>query len=94
MMAGGHTKLSNVISATWAQNGVKGFFRGNLVNVVRTIPTKSIQFAAFDGIKVALTRKNPKTGLDELPPWASGVAGSLSGVGACRRGRARLACFS
>lgn len=50
------------------------------VNVARTVPTKAIQFAAFDAFKEALTVTDAKTGARTLPPWGGGVAGGLAGV--------------
>lgn len=35
-----------MIGATFKNSGAAGFFKGNLLNVIRTIPSKSIQFWA------------------------------------------------
>jgi hypothetical protein len=49
MMTGGKSlKLVDVVRDTWRAGGAQAFFKGNFVNVARTIPTKSIQFASFD----------------------------------------------
>lgn len=55
-------------------------WKGNFVNVLRTIPTKSIQFAAFDGFKEVFKQTNPKTGERTLPFWGGSVSGALAGV--------------
>jgi hypothetical protein len=49
MMTGGKSlKLVDVVRDTWRDGGAQAFFKGNFINVARTIPTKSIQFASFD----------------------------------------------
>ena len=64
LMAGGGKHLGAVVAETWASGGASAFFRGNAVNVLRTIPTKSIQYGSFDAIKLALTFKNAKARLN------------------------------
>lgn len=79
--AGGKAmSVGEVIATTWQAGGWTAFFKGNAVNVARTIPSKSIQFAAFDAYKRVLQRKNKKTGATELPPWGASAAGALAGV--------------
>jgi hypothetical protein len=67
LMAGGGKSLGAVVAETWASGGASAFFRGNAVNVLRTIPTKSIQYGSFDAIKLALTRRNAKARSRRLP---------------------------
>jgi hypothetical protein len=79
--AGGKAmSVSQVIKTTFQAGGWTAFFKGNGVNVARTIPSKSIQFAAFDAYKRVLRRKNKTTGKDELPAWGASAAGALAGV--------------
>lgn len=78
--AGSSSSLGQVVSQMLTNGGPAAFFKGNGVNVARTIPSKSIQFAAFDTYKRLLSRKNATTGQLELPSWGSSVAGSLAGV--------------
>jgi hypothetical protein len=73
-------RLGDIVRTTWASGGAAAFFKGNAVNVARTIPTKAIQFAAFDAYKRVLRRKNAATGALELPAWGSGAAGAAAGV--------------
>jgi hypothetical protein len=39
-------RVADVAKATWAQGGVRGFFAGNMADVIRTAPQKSVQLAA------------------------------------------------
>jgi hypothetical protein len=38
--------VRQVVAATWQRAGVAGFFAGNLADVIRTAPQKSVQLAA------------------------------------------------
>ena len=40
-----------------ARSGVAGLYRGNLVNVLRSAPQKSLDFFAFDMFKVSRLQK-------------------------------------
>jgi hypothetical protein len=48
--------LEAIVAATWKRGGVPAFFKGNLTDIVRVMPSKAIQLAAFDTYKVALSR--------------------------------------
>lgn len=48
-----------------------GFWKGNTLTVLKTIPQSAIQFAAYDGAKDALLSIFPrsgKDGLSQVPP--------------------------
>ena len=77
---GAAPSVGEVIRATYASGGPAAFFKGNAVNVMRTVPTKAIQFASYDAFKRLLRRRNPATGKDELPPWGASLAGAAAGV--------------
>lgn len=72
--------LGEVVSTTFKSGGVGAFWKGNGVNVMRTIPSKGIQFAAFDAFKRLLVQTDKKTGVKSLPAWGSAVAGAAAGV--------------
>ena len=38
--------------------GVIGFWKGNLVNIMRTAPIKAINFSAFDTVRTAIQRRS------------------------------------
>ncbi|KAL5771357.1 hypothetical protein ACOSP7_015511 [Xanthoceras sorbifolium] len=69
---------SEVFDAILKSDGWKGFFRGNLVNVIRVAPSKAIELFAYDTVKKHLT---PKPGEQpKLPFPASSIAGAVAGV--------------
>jgi hypothetical protein len=55
-----HSKLplAKAVGAVFQAEGLKGFWRGNVINLMRVCPYKAINFAAFDayrGVAVALS---------------------------------------
>ncbi|KAL6331007.1 hypothetical protein AAG906_009435 [Vitis piasezkii] len=59
-------------------DGWKGLFRGNFVNVIRVAPSKAIELFAYDTVKKHLT---PNPGEQpKLPFPASPIAGAIAGV--------------
>ncbi|CAN1190671.1 Probable mitochondrial adenine nucleotide transporter BTL3 [Linum perenne] len=57
--------------------GVKGFWKGNLVNILRTAPFKAINFYAYDTYRQMLLRW---TGNEEATNFERFVAGAAAGV--------------
>ena len=56
--------------------GVIGFWKGNLVNIVRTAPFKAINFSAFDTVRTAITKTfdvKENTVADEVSLFLSGA---------------------
>ena len=79
MLRTGQT-LATVVSSTWKAGGLRGFFAGNLADVIRTAPQKSVQLASFDAYKKLFASKDPLTGRSTTPGWASAVCGAAAGV--------------
>ncbi|EIE21007.1 mitochondrial carrier [Coccomyxa subellipsoidea C-169] len=75
----GQSKAPNLMAAARgivASSGVAGLYRGNLVNVLRSAPQKSLDFFAFDMFKGLLRAKGART---PLPVFAAaGMAGAAS----------------
>jgi solute carrier family 25 (mitochondrial phosphate transporter), member 23/24/25/41 len=68
----------------FARGGFGGFFRGNGLDVARTVPSKAIELAAFDALKPILLSLTHKIG-DQRHPivpdnLAVAAAGALAGV--------------
>ncbi|CAI0420245.1 unnamed protein product [Linum tenue] len=57
--------------------GVKGFWKGNLVNILRTAPFKAINFYAYDTYRKTLLKW---TGNEETTNFERFVAGAAAGV--------------
>jgi len=91
-----------IIADTWRQGGVTAFFGGNAVDVLRVMPSKAIELAAFDGFKRLFARVplslphegGPNYRLQSVPqqdrtvgPSATMMAGALAGLAST------VACF-
>ncbi|KAG4144010.1 hypothetical protein ERO13_D05G009700v2 [Gossypium hirsutum] len=59
-------------------DGWKGLFRGNLINVIRVAPSKAIELFAFDTVNKTLSLKPGEVSKIPIPP--SLVAGACAGV--------------
>ncbi|XP_020579524.1 adenine nucleotide transporter BT1, chloroplastic/mitochondrial [Phalaenopsis equestris] len=59
-------------------DGWKGLFRGNLVNVIRVAPSKAIELFAYDTVKKALTPNSGEPPKTPIP--VSLIAGACAGV--------------
>ncbi|XVE98308.1 hypothetical protein REPUB_Repub03eG0094500 [Reevesia pubescens] len=70
--------MSEVFDKIIKNEGWKGLFRGNLVNVIRIAPSKAIELFAYETVKKQLT---PEFGEQpKLPLPASFIAGAVAGV--------------
>nr|GMC72054.1 adenine nucleotide transporter BT1, chloroplastic/mitochondrial-like [Ipomoea batatas] len=79
LMVGNYGHSTTEVFQNIMQNeGWKGLFRGNLVNVIRVAPSKAIELFAYDTVKKELT---PKPGEEpKLPIPASLISGAVAGI--------------
>lgn len=61
-------------------DGVKGFFKGNLINVLKASPDTSIKFASFELLKQLYNNINQNNKAKEPTPYMLFLFGSLSGL--------------
>lgn len=75
LVQGGKVTVWEAAGRVLRQGGIGGFFAGNSIDVLRTIPSRSLELAAFDTYKKAL-------GSSGLVPSASvgAVAGGMAGI--------------
>jgi solute carrier family 25 (mitochondrial adenine nucleotide translocator), member 4/5/6/31 len=91
-----YTGIGNCFTRVYQEQGLKAFWRGNFVNVLRYFPTQAFNFAFKDTIKALFPKYNSKTnfGMFFLVNMASGGlagAGSLTIVYPLDYARTRLA---
>jgi len=91
-----YTGIANCFTRVASEQGIKAFWRGNFVNVLRYFPTQAFNFAFKDTIKALFPKYSPKTdfGMFFLVNMASGGlagAGSLCIVYPLDYARTRLA---
>jgi len=56
-----YTGIINCFSRVASEQGIAAFWRGNLTNVIRYVPTQAFNFAFKDTFKKLFPRYNPKT---------------------------------
>lgn len=84
MVRGAQQNVLQIIQLIVAKEGVKGFWRGNTVNLLRTAPFKSVNFFCYDVYRkrlLEITRKEEATNFERL------IAGAAAGISAT------LLCF-
>ncbi|KAK7369345.1 hypothetical protein VNO80_11382 [Phaseolus coccineus] len=77
IVRGEQKNLYELIQQIATSQGLKGFWKGNFVNILRTAPFKAINFYAYDTYKNKLTRM---LGNEESTNLERFVAGAAAGI--------------
>ncbi|KAL2343062.1 hypothetical protein Fmac_004347 [Flemingia macrophylla] len=77
IVRGEQKNIYELIQAIAASQGLKGFWKGNFVNILRTAPFKAINFYAYDTCKNKLTRM---LGNEESTNFERFIAGAAAGI--------------
>uniref|UniRef100_A0A5B7BFN7 Mitochondrial adenine nucleotide transporter BTL3 n=1 Tax=Davidia involucrata TaxID=16924 RepID=A0A5B7BFN7_DAVIN len=77
IVRGEQKNLFELIKAIAASQGLKGFWKGNFVNILRTAPFKAINFYAYDTYRGQLLRIS---GNEETTNFERFLAGAAAGI--------------
>ncbi|KAF8012193.1 hypothetical protein BT93_I0354 [Corymbia citriodora subsp. variegata] len=77
VLRGEQKNLFDLIKTISATQGLKGFWKGNFVNILRTAPFKAINFYAYDTYRNKLLKLS---GNEEATNFERFVAGAAAGV--------------
>lgn len=77
IVRGEQKNLIELIKSIASSQGLKGFWKGNFVNILRTAPFKAINFYAYDTYRSELLRM---TGNEETTNFERFVAGAAAGI--------------
>ncbi|KAK7358984.1 hypothetical protein VNO77_00927 [Canavalia gladiata] len=77
IVRGEQKNLYELIRAIAASQGLRGFWKGNFVNILRTAPFKAINFYAYDTYRNKMTRM---LGNEESTNFERFVAGAAAGI--------------
>lgn len=77
IVRGEQKNLFELIKTIAATQGIKGFWKGNFVNILRTAPFKSINFYAYDTYRNQLLTMSGK---EEATNFERFVAGAAAGI--------------
>ncbi|KAJ2156410.1 S-adenosylmethionine transporter [Coemansia sp. RSA 552] len=75
LQAGHHSSLSAAIRGTYGAEGLPGFYRGYLTQVVREIPFTCIQFPIYEFLKKWYAQRQRRA----IKSWEAAVCGSVAG---------------
>ncbi|KAJ1835325.1 S-adenosylmethionine transporter [Coemansia sp. RSA 2706] len=70
-----HGTLAAAVRGTYAGEGLLGFYRGYLTQVVREIPFTCIQFPIYEHLKLWYARRQRRA----IHSWEAAVCGSIAG---------------
>lgn len=77
VVRGEQKNLFDLIKTISATQGLKGFWKGNFVNILRTAPFKAINFYAYDTYRNKLLKWS---GNEEATNFERFVAGAAAGI--------------
>lgn len=77
IVRGEKRNILELISKIAASQGLRGFWKGNLVNVLRTAPFKAVNFCAYDTYRKQLLRFS---GNEETTNFERFIAGAAAGI--------------
>lgn len=77
MVRGADKKLFELIKTIATTQGLKGFWKGNLVNILRTAPFKAVNFYAYDTYRKQLVKLS---GNEETTNSERFIAGAAAGI--------------
>ncbi|GFP84841.1 probable mitochondrial adenine nucleotide transporter btl3 [Phtheirospermum japonicum] len=77
MVRGEQRRLFELIKSIAASQGLRGFWKGNFVNMLRTAPFKAINFYAYDTYRNQLLKMS---GNDETTNFERFIAGAAAGI--------------
>lgn len=77
IVRGEQKHIIKLIQSITASQGLKGFWKGNVVNLLRTAPFKAINFYAYDTYRKKLLRM---TGNEDATNFERFVAGAAAGI--------------
>ena len=84
MVRGARQNVIRIIELIILNEGIRGFWRGNVVNLLRTAPFKAVNFFCYD---VYRRRLLEITGKEEASNFERLIAGAAAGISAT------LLCF-
>ncbi|KAK7410523.1 hypothetical protein VNO78_01366 [Psophocarpus tetragonolobus] len=77
IVRGEKRNIFDLISKIAASQGLRGFWKGNLVNILRTAPFKAVNFCAYDTYRKQLLRFS---GNQETTNFERFIAGAAAGI--------------
>lgn len=83
VVRGEQKNLPELIRTIAASEGLKGFWKGNFVNILRTAPFKSINFYAYDRYRNQLVKMSGNEETTNLQRFVAGAAAGITATLLC-----------
>lgn len=83
IVRGEQKKLTDLIKTIAASQGLKGFWKGNFVNILRTAPFKAINFYAYDTYRNQLLRWSRNEETTNFERFLAGAAAGITATILC-----------
>jgi solute carrier family 25 phosphate transporter 23/24/25/41 len=77
IVRGEKRNIYELIKSIATSQGLRGFWKGNLLNILRTAPFKAVNFSAYDTYRKQLLRFS---GNEETTNFERFIAGAAAGV--------------
>ncbi|CAH9070296.1 unnamed protein product [Cuscuta epithymum] len=83
MVRGEQKKLFDLIGTIAASQGIKGFWKGNFVNILRTAPFKAINFYSYEKYKDLLIKDSGNPEANNFEMFVAGAAAGITATVLC-----------
>ncbi|KAK1405680.1 putative mitochondrial adenine nucleotide transporter BTL3 [Heracleum sosnowskyi] len=83
MVRGEQKKLFELVKMIAVTQGLRGFWKGNLVNILRTAPFKAINFCSYDTYRKQLLKLSGNEETTNIERFISGAAAGVTATVLC-----------
>lgn len=83
MVRGEQKKLFHLVKTIALTQGLRGFWKGNLVNILRTAPFKAINFCSYDTYRKQLLKFCGNHETTNIQRFISGAAAGVTATVLC-----------
>ncbi|KAL8130819.1 putative mitochondrial adenine nucleotide transporter BTL3 [Apium graveolens] len=83
MVRGEQKKLFELVKMIAVTQGLRGFWKGNLVNILRTAPFKAINFCSYDTYRKQLLKFSGNDETTNIERFISGAAAGITATVLC-----------
>eukprot|EP00249_Psilotum_nudum_P007859 c20870_g1_i1 orf=360-2165(-) len=72
--------FSALFNKIWREEGTRGLFKGNLLNVLQIAPVKAVEFAVYNNIKDMVLNKSARVDVNGVDRMVLGTVASIVGT--------------
>ncbi|KMT19865.1 hypothetical protein BVRB_1g009140 [Beta vulgaris subsp. vulgaris] len=83
IVRGEQKNISELVRTIAVTQGLRGFWKGNLINILRTAPFKAINFCAYDTYRKQLRKLHLLEGTPNLERFIAGAAAGITATVLC-----------